>query len=115
MEELFNGQEIKEGKIEPLAKFPPYTSESYINDILELFYDETINKKDIFELFKIIDKRSMEEESDIDFIKEIKTYNLNIIERFALIRIAIAQIKNEHMSRNDFVSKLIALKFAKPI
>lgn len=115
MEELFNEQEIKQGKIEPLAKFPPYTSESYINDILELFYDETINKKDIFELFKIIDKRSMEEESDIDFIKEIKTYNLNIIERYALIRIAIAQIRHEHFSRSDLVSELIELNIAKPI
>ena len=115
MNELFNEQEIKEGKIEPLTKFPPYTSESYINGILELFYDETIHKKDIFELFKIIDKRSMEKESDIDFIKEIKTYNLNIIERFALIRIAIAQIRNAHMHRNEFISKLIELKIAKPI
>ncbi len=115
MKELFNEQEIKESKIEPLTKLPPYTSETYINDILELFYDETIHKKDIFELFQIIDKRSMEEDSDIDFIKEIKAYNLNIIERFALIRIAIAQIKNAHMSRNEFISKLIELKFAKPI
>jgi len=115
MEELFNEQDIKEGKIEALTKLPPYTSETYINDILELFYDETIHKKDIFELFKAIDERSMEKESDIDFIKEIKPYNLNIIERFALIRIAIAQIRNAHMSRNEFISKLIELKFAKPI
>lgn len=115
MEELFNEQEIKQGKIEPLTKLPTYTSESYINDILKLFYSETHRRKNIFELFKMIDERSIGEESDIDFIKEIKTYNLNIIERFALIRIAIAQIRNEHFSRSDLVSELIELNIAKPI
>ena len=115
MKELFNEQEIKQGKIEPLTKLPPYTSEHYINDILKLFYSETHRRKNIFELFKMIDERSIGEESDIDFIKEIKTYNLNIIERFALIRIAIAQIRNEHFSRSDLVSELIELNIAKPI
>ena len=109
MNELFNEQEIKQGKIEPLTKLPTYTSEHYINDILKLFYSETHRRKNIFELFKMIDKRSMEEEADIDFIKEIKLYSLNIIERFALIRIAIAQIRNEHFSRSDLVSELIEL------
>ena len=115
MEELFNEQEIKQGKIEPLTKLPTYTSEHYINDILKLFYSETHRRKNIFELFKMIDARSMEEESDIDFIKEIKPYNLNIIERYALIRIAIAQIKHEHFSGRDLVSELIELNIAKPI
>ena len=117
MEELLNETEMKSTKkeTEALAKFPPYTSETYINDILELFYDESINKRNIFELFKIIDKRSMEESADIDFIKEIKPYNLNIIERFALIQIAISQIKNDHSHKNEFISKLISLKVAKPI
>lgn len=115
MNELFNEQEIKQGKIEPLTKLPTYTSEHYINDILKLFYSETHRRKNIFELFKMIDKRSMEEESDIDFIKEIKPYNLNIIERYALIRIAIAQIRHEHFSRSDLVSELIELNIAKPI
>ena len=115
MEELFNEQEIKLGKIEPLTKLPTYTSEHYINDILKLFYSETHRRKNIFELFKMIDARSMEEESDIDFIKEIKPYNLNIIERYALIRIAIAQIKHEHFSGRDLVSELIELNIAKPI
>ena len=115
MEELFNEQEIKQGKIEPLTKLPTYTSEHYINDILKLFYSETHRRKNIFELFKMIDERSMEEESDIDFIKEIKPYNLNIIERYTLIRIAIAQIRHEHFSRSDLVSELIELNIAKPI
>ena len=115
MEELFNEQEIKQGKIEPLTKLPTYTSEHYINDILKVFYSETHRRKNIFELFKMIDARSMEEESDIDFIKEIKPYNLNIIERYALIRIAIAQIKHEHFSGRDLVSELIHLNIATPI
>lgn len=117
MEELLNETEMKSTKkeTEPLAKFPPYTSESYINDILELFYDENISKRKIFELFKVIDERSMEENADIDFIKEIKPYNLNIVERFALIQIAISQIKNDHMHKNEFISKLISLKVAKPL
>lgn len=115
MEELFNEQETKQGKIEPLTKLPTYTSEHYINDILKLFYSETHRRKNIFELFKMIDERSMKEESDIDFIKEIKPYNLNIIERYALIRIAIAQIRHEHFSRSDLVSELIELNIAKPI
>lgn len=116
MEELLNENEMKSTKkeTEPLAKFPPYTSEAYINDILELFYNESINEKKIFELFKVIDERSMKEDSDIDFIKKIKPYNLNIIERFALIIIAIYEFRNRHIDRDRLVSKLIALNLAKP-
>jgi len=115
MEKLSNEQEVKEGYLESSTENSPYTSESYINDILELFYDETINKKNVFELFKKIDERSIDEKSDVAFIKKIKPYNLNIIERFVLIRIAISQIKSEHLHKNELISKLISLKFAKPI
>lgn len=92
-----------------------YTSENYIDDMLDVFYIDNHSNKINFNLFKDIDEKSTQKENNIKFIKEIEQYNFNIVERFVLIYLAIARLrKHSRTTRNDIVEKLVDLNIAKP-
>ncbi len=117
MKELFNEQEVKTGQInnEPLAKIPGYTSEQYLDDILDFFYSfGRYESKKNFDDFRIIDERSLQENSDIKFIKETEKYNFNIIERYVLLYLAVSKIKRRRRCKSEIVESLIDKKVAKP-
>lgn len=116
MEELLNGEIKTENKsIESSETLSQYTSEQYLDDILELFYADGRYKKIDFNRFQEIDKKSLQSESDIFFIKQIEKHNFNIIERFILIYIAILQLTKSHRkTKNEIIENLIEMKITKP-
>ncbi len=118
MEELFNEQEIKSEKInnEPLAKVPGYTSEQYLDYVLDFFYEfDRYNSKKNFSDFKIIDERSLQKNSDIEFIKKIAKYKFNMVERYLLLYLSVLKLKKFlNASKKEIISTLIEKKIAKP-
>ncbi len=117
MKELFNEEEIKseQKKSEPLAKFSGYTSEQYLDDVLDFFYTvDKYNREVKYSDFEQIDKRSLQKDSDIKFIKEIKKYNFNVIERYILLYLAVSKIKKRRRDKSDFIDVLVDKKIAKP-
>ncbi len=117
MKELFNEEEIKseQKNNEPLAKFPGYTSEQYLDDVLDFFYAvDKYNREVKYSDFEQIDKRSLQKDSDIKFIKEIEKYNFNIIERYILLYLTVSKMKKRRRNKSEIVESLIDKKVAKP-
>ena len=116
MEELFNEKEMKttKKKTKTLANFSGYTSEEYLDDVLNFFYSDRYNREVKYLDFKHIDDRSMQEDSNINFINEIKKYNFNIVERYIILYIAISKIKRRNRNKSDLIEALIDKKIAKP-
>ncbi|MBR3628248.1 MAG: AAA family ATPase [Elusimicrobia bacterium] len=119
MKELFNENEIKTKQIktEPLAKLSGYTSEQYLDDVLDFFYTSgrCYDSKKNFNDFRIIDERSLQKDSDVKFIKETEKYNFNIIERYILLYLAVSELKrHSRNSQNEIIEMLIDNKVAKP-
>lgn len=118
MKELFNEKEIKTEQTnnEPLAKFPGYTSEQYLDDILDFFYAAyRYENKKKFSDFRIIDERSLQKDSNVKFIKEIEKYNFNIIERYILLFLAVSEIKrHSRNSKSELIERLVEKEIAKP-
>lgn len=117
MKELFKEKDMnsEQKNNEPLAKFPGYTSEQYLDDVLEFFYSfgGYENKKN-FDDFRSIDERSLQENSDVKFIKEIEKYNFNIVERYILLYLAVSKIKRRRRNKSEMIESLINKKIAKP-
>lgn len=115
MKELFNENEVKteQKNKEPLAKFPGYTSEEYLDDVLDFFYSGRYNKE-VYSDFKHIDERSFQKDSNVKFVKEIKKYNFNIFERYVLLYIAISKMRRHGIRKSDLIERLIEKRLAKP-
>ncbi len=91
-----------------------YSSEEYIDDILNIFYVDNRSKID-FNLFKEIDEKSLHKESSVKFIEEIEQYKFDIVERFILVYLAISRLKKHtRTTRNDIIEKLVELNITKP-
>ncbi len=115
MKELFSEKEMKttEKNKEPLAKFPGYTSEEYLDDVLDFFYSGKYNRE-VYTDFKHIYERSMQKDSKVKFIKEIEKYNFNIFEIYVLLYLAIFKIKKHGIRKSDLIERLIEKHLAKP-
>ena len=115
MKELFSEKEMKttEKNKEPLAKFPGYTSEEYLDDVLDFFYSGKYNRE-VYTDFKYIYERSMQKDSKVKFVKEIEKYNFNIFEVYVLLYLAIFKIRKHGIRKSDLIERLIEKHLAKP-
>ena len=115
MKELFNENEVKteQKNKEPLAKFPGYTSEEYLDDVLDFFYSGKYNRE-VYTDFKYIYERSMQKDSNVKFVKEIEKYNFNIFEVYVLLYIAISKMRRHGIRKSDLIERLIEKHLAKP-
>lgn len=118
MKELFKEKDMnsEQKNNEPLANLPGYTSEQYLDDVLDYFYASArYDNKKKFSDFRIIDEKSLQENSDVKFIKEIEKYNFNIIERYILLYLAVSELKRHgRNSQNEIIETLMENKVAKP-
>ena len=118
MKELFKEKDMnsEQKNNEPLANLPGYTSEQYLDDVLDYFYASArYDNKKKFSDFRIIDEKSLQENSDVKFIKEIEKYNFNIIERYILLYLAVSELKRHgRNTQNEIIETLMENKVAKP-
>lgn len=114
MKELFSEKEMKttEKNEEPLAKFPGYTSEQYLDDVLDFFYSGKY--REVYTDFKHIYERSMQKDSKVKFVKEIEKYNFNIFEIYVLLYLAIFKIRRHRIYKSELIERLIEKHIAKP-
>ena len=117
MKELFKEKEMKSTQRtkESLAQFSGYTSEQYLDDILDFFYPaERYGSNKTFNEFRAIDERSLQKNSNVKFIKEIEKYNFDLIERYILLYLAISKTKRHGRDKGDIIERLIEKRFVKP-
>ena len=115
MKELFKEKDMnsEQKNNEPLAKFPGYTSEQYLDDVLDFFYSGKYNRE-VYTDFKYIYERSMQKDSKVKFVKEIEKYNFNIFEVYVLLYLAIFKIRKHGIRKSDLIERLIEKHLAKP-
>ena len=118
MRELFKEKEMAstQKNKESLAEFSGYTSEEYLDDILDFFYsaDKYGNNKTFNEV-KAIDERSLQKNSKVKFIKEIEKYNFYVIERYILLYLSILKMKRHGTrDKSDVIERIVYKRFVKP-
>ena len=117
MKELFKEKEMKSTQRtkESLAQFSGYTSEQYLDDILDFFYPaERYGSNKTFNEFRAIDERSLQKNSNVKFIKEIEKYNFDVIEIYILLYLSILKMKRHGRDKGDIIERLIEKRFVKP-